>query len=198
MHRFRPRGIRIRISPALVISMIALFVALSSTGVAANIVPLAIRALSADKAKTANTANKAKVADTAKVAANALKLNGQTAEEIAAIPGPAGDAATLNGQTAAQIAGTPGPASSIAGSLFTLRSIGWSVQNEGDTTDARVNCAVGEKAVGGGWDMPNGYANPIIDRPLDGLTGWEFKVWALSGNHVPANGSVWVICAKVS
>ena len=180
---------KVRISPALVISMIALFVALSSTGFASSIVPLAKRALTADTAKFAKTSRSAD---------NALKLNGLTAEEVAAIPGPAGDAATLNGQTAAQIAATPGPTNAIAGSLFTLRSRGWSIQNEGDKTDEKVNCAAGEKAVGGGWDMPNGHANPIIDRPLDGLTGWEFKVWALSGNNVPANGSVWVICAKVS
>ena len=69
--------------------MIALFVALSSTGVAASIVPLAEACAEGRQGKTANTANKAKVAT------NALKLNGQTAEQIAAIPGPAADAATL-------------------------------------------------------------------------------------------------------
>ena len=41
MQRFRLR--RVRVTPALVISMIALFVALSSTGFAATIVPLAKR-----------------------------------------------------------------------------------------------------------------------------------------------------------
>jgi hypothetical protein len=182
--RFRLRGVRI--SPALVISMIALFVALSSTGFASSIVPLAKRALSADKAKVANTA---------KVASDAEKLNGQTAQEIALTPGPATD---LEGQSAAQIAATPGPASSIAGSTFTLRSKGWSVQNEGDQTQEQVFCNTGEKAVGGGWDMPSGYANPIIDAPLPDLAGWSFKAWALSGNNTPAQGSVWVICAKVS
>jgi hypothetical protein len=46
--------------------------------------------------------------------------------------------------------------------------------------------------------MPSGYSNPIIDAPLPDLSGWTFKVWTLSGNRTPANGSVWVICAKVS
>jgi hypothetical protein len=65
-------------SPALVIALIALFVSLSGTAVAAGVVPLAKRALSADNAK---------------------KLGGQTADAIAASaaarPGPASSAAGL-------------------------------------------------------------------------------------------------------
>ena len=62
MRRFRLRGIRV--TPPLVISMIALFVALAGTGWAQNAVPLAKRALTADKAK---------------VATNAQRLQGRTA-----------------------------------------------------------------------------------------------------------------------
>lgn len=65
-------------SPALAIAMAALFIALSGTAVAAGIVPLAKRALSADNAK---------------------KLGGQTAAQIstaaAARPGPATSIAGL-------------------------------------------------------------------------------------------------------
>ena len=75
-------------SPAMFIALVSLFVALTSTGWAQNAVPLAKRALTADKAK---------------VAANAQRLQGRTAAAIAATPGPATDAATLNGQTAAQM-----------------------------------------------------------------------------------------------
>lgn len=64
--------------------MLALFVSLSGTAVAAGIVPLAKRALSADKAKQAD---------------NAAKLGGETAAAIIAkaaqTPGPAGSAAGL-------------------------------------------------------------------------------------------------------
>ena len=187
MHRFRMP--RVRISPALVISMIALFVALVGTGAASSIVPLAKRALNADHAKTANTA---------KTAANALKLNGLTAEQVAATPGPATDAATLNGQTAAQIAATPRPTSSLSSGLFTIRSAGWSIQSERDKTDARALCVSGEKAIAGGWDQANGAAYVLVDRPIPDGSGWFFRVWADSGDTVPANGSVWVICAKVS
>lgn len=184
MHRFRLRGVRV--TPSLVISMIALFVALSSTGFASDIVPLAKRALTADKAKVANTA---------KVATDALKVNGQTATQIAATPGPATD---LQGQSAAQIAATPGPASSISGSTFTTRSRGWSIQSEGNTTTERALCNTGERAIAGGWDQANGAAYVLQDKPLADGSGWLFQIWAESGDTVPANGSVWVICAKVS
>jgi hypothetical protein len=70
-------------SPALVIAVAALFIALSGTAVAAGIVPLAKRALNADKAKTAAVAD------------NAKKLGGQTSAQIASVPGPASSAAGL-------------------------------------------------------------------------------------------------------
>jgi len=75
---------RKRLSPALVIAVLALFVSLSGTAVAAGVVPLAKRALSADKAKQAD---------------NAKKLGGATAAAIIAkaaqTPGPASSAGGL-------------------------------------------------------------------------------------------------------
>lgn len=196
MRRFKLPGVRV--TPSFVIAMIALFAALAGTGVASTIVPLAKRALTADTAKVANkakvadlakVANKAKLADTAKSAATAQTANSATT---------AGDAATLNGLTAAQIAAMPGPASSIPASALTIRSIGWSVQLQGQKTDARALCQTGEKAVGGGWDQANGVAYVLQDRPIPDGSGWFFRIWADSGDTVPANGSAWVICAKVS
>ena len=52
--------IRKHLSPAFVVALIALFVALSGTAVAAGIVPLATRALTADRAKQAAVADVAK------------------------------------------------------------------------------------------------------------------------------------------
>jgi hypothetical protein len=67
-----------RPSPAMVVALMALFVALSGTAVAAGVVPLAKRALTADNAK---------------------KLGGKTGAQIvaagAALPGPAASAAGL-------------------------------------------------------------------------------------------------------
>jgi hypothetical protein len=163
--------------------MIALFVALSGTSYAQKVVPLAKRALSADKAK---------------VATNALKLNGQTATQIAAVPGPATDAATLNGQTAAQIAATPGPTSAISGSLFTYRTDSFELSSEGATARNDVNCQTGEKAIGGGWSIDSGLASVTKDSPRPDGSGWRFSIFAESGNDLPAVGTVFAICAKVS
>ena len=190
MHRFHPR--KPRITPALVISMLALFVALTAPGFAQNIVPLAKRALTADKAKTANTA---KVATLAKTANTAKTADTATTAQTANV---AVDAQTLGGQTAAQIAGdgwarrarSPVRRSRCARRAGVLRTRATGPRNES-------LCNTGEKAVGGGWDMPNGHANPTSDAPLADLSGWVFSTWALSGNNVPANGSVWVVCAKV-
>ena len=61
-------------SPALVVAVLALFVSLSGTAVAAGVVPMAKKALFAD---------------------NAGKLQGKTLQQVAALPGPSNKAATL-------------------------------------------------------------------------------------------------------
>ena len=58
MRRFRLRGGRLT-TPSVVVSMLAVFVALAGTGWAQEAVPLAKRALTADKAKVATNAQKA-------------------------------------------------------------------------------------------------------------------------------------------
>ncbi len=63
-----------RLSPALVIALVALFVSMSGTAVAAGVVPLAKRALFAN---------------------NAGKLQGKSVRQISALPGPASTAASL-------------------------------------------------------------------------------------------------------
>jgi hypothetical protein len=76
--------VRKRPRPALVVALLALFVSLSGTAVAAGVVPLAKRALNADKARVAD---------------NAKKLEGQTAaallQKAGQMPGPASSAAGL-------------------------------------------------------------------------------------------------------
>jgi hypothetical protein len=94
-------------SPAIVVAVVALLVALSGTAVAAQqIVPLAKRALTADKAK---------------VATNAKKLGGQTSaalvQRASQAPGPASTAAgllTVKNQSAGQLAASSGNAFSIS------------------------------------------------------------------------------------
>jgi hypothetical protein len=82
-------------SPALVIAVLALFVALGGTAVAAGVVPLAKRALTADKAKVAD---------------NAKKLGGKTPRQIAAqMRGPRGVAGTQGPKGETGPAGPAGP-----------------------------------------------------------------------------------------
>jgi len=66
----RKRGRIRRPSAALVVALLALFVALSGTAVAAGVVPLAKRALTADTAK------------------NSIKLGGLTAAQVGALAPP--------------------------------------------------------------------------------------------------------------
>jgi hypothetical protein len=170
-------------SPAMFVALVSLFVAFTSTGWAQNVVPLAKRALTADKAK---------------VATNAQRLNGRTATQIAATPGPATDAATLNGQTAAQIAGTPGPASSLPAGAITYRSQSWSVNAEKEIARDTARCLTGEKVVGGGWDQADGVVLTVRDQPLPDGSGWRVNLFAESGDDLPASGTMWAVCLKVS
>jgi hypothetical protein len=117
MHVQRSR----RLSPAFVVAMIALFVALGGTAgaVATQAVPLAKRALTADNAK---------------------KLGGKTSAQIVS-------QATKAAQTAAQ---APGPASTAAGLVTTVsQSIGTFAPNQ--EADVSVVCAAGKKVIGGGF-----------------------------------------------
>jgi hypothetical protein len=189
------RGLRVgrlHVTPGFVLSVIALFAALSSTGWASNIVPLARHALTADSAKTAK---KAKLADTAKVAANSFKVGGQTPEQIAQTPGPGTD---LNGLSAAQIAATPGPASSIPASLFTYRTDSFELDSEGAVSRVKASCQAGERVVAGGWDQVEGAGYVLNDSPAADGSGWNFTIWGESGNNLAAIGTVWAVCVKVS
>ena len=113
-----------RPSPALVVALIALFVALGGSAVAAGIVP------------HAKLADHAKTADRATLATNSLKLGGQTAAQIvASVPAPPAPTIT----TAAALVST-------ASAPFTL--------NAGAEATVTAACPAGQKALGGGFNNP--------------------------------------------
>jgi len=145
-----------RPSPALVVAVIALFVSLGGTAVAAGVVPLAKRALSADNAK---------------------RLGGQTADAIAA------SAATR-----------PGPASSAAG-LVTIKTAQWSLA-PGAMNDFVATCESGQKAVGGGYEDPGGWAHGWDTRPTGDGNGWRVAINLPKEATGPQNGSVYAICLR--
>ena len=119
-----------RPSPAFVVALVALFVALGGTaGAVVNAaVPLAKRALVADNAK---------------------KLGGQTSAQIVA------QAAARGAEQAAQ---TPGPASTAAGLVsITTQSIGTLAPSQEATVS--VVCGAGQKVVGGGFSSDGAVFN---------------------------------------
>jgi hypothetical protein len=157
-------------SPAMVVALLALLIALGGTGIAANVVPLA---------------NHARVAD------NAKKLQGKNPAQLAAMPGPA---TTLGGKTADQIADTPGPASSIADLVVTKKSSG--TVPGFDSLDATVTCDAGQKAVGGGFETP-GAAGEIFafdTRPNSTGTAWKLRL--VSSTDIDTPVDLYAICVK--
>jgi hypothetical protein len=137
-----------RPSPALVIALIALFVALSGTAVAAGIVAHA------------------------KLADNATKLQGKSAAQVAAM---AAAPASLAGYT-------------------TVKSAGWSLPaNQGG--DFTATCDAGQKAIGGGFDNPQGGGLAIDTRPTPDGSGWRVYVLNVMDTS-GSSGSVYAICLK--
>lgn len=164
--------------PALVVAVIALFVALGEGAVAAGIVPLARHAI------------------TARTASNALKLGGKT---------PAQLKKTLRGATGPQgpqgpqgPAGAQGPAGSTAVTLhtqtFTLNAAG----SDGDSQDITASCGSGLKATGGGY-APDGTPGAEIDifgfesRPTTADDGWSVFLENIDGSAAHS-GTVYAVC----
>jgi hypothetical protein len=159
-----------RPSPATVIAMLALLVALTSTAYAANVVPLAKRALVADNAK---------------------KLKLKTPAQIAAMPGPA---TSLDGKDADAIAATPGPASTIAATV-TVKTQPVSIPTF-ETVDSTVTCDAGQKAIAGGFEVPDaeGGVFSFDTRPSSDGTAWKLRLGSSLGDDV--TGRVYAICVK--
>jgi hypothetical protein len=129
-----------------VLATVALFVALGGTAVAAGIVPKA------------------------KFALNAGKLQGQTAAQVAAVPGPAATAA----------------------GLVTARTVNFSV----DANRARfvtASCQSGEKAVGGGYTTDGALLSGPTAPSGDGAS-WQLLV--LNIGDSTAAGTAYALCLK--
>jgi hypothetical protein len=110
----------------------------------------------------------------------------------------ADNAKKLGGQTASQIvsaaAQTPGPAVSAAG-LITVKTGTWSL-SPGTGNDFQATCDAGQKAVGGGWDDPNGWAHAWDDRPSSDDSGWKMYISLTSSAPGGQSGSIYAVCVK--
>jgi hypothetical protein len=133
-------------SPATVLATIALFVALGGTAVAAGIVPKA------------------------KFALNSGKLQGKTAAQVAAVPGPA----------------------TAAAGLVTPRTSSFSVP----PSDGRLvitTCQAGEKAISGGFTT-NGALLPGPTAPSSDGASWQLVVVNIGDST--AAGTAYALCLK--
>jgi hypothetical protein len=137
-------------SPALVVALIALFVALSGTAVAAGVAPMAKRALFAN---------------------NAGKLQGKTAAQVAAMPGPA----------------------TAVSSLVSTASAPFSLGPDAEQ-DVTVPCPAGTKAISGGFTTPNSVFS-MDTRPSANGAGWRLYLINLSSTEA-ASGTAQAICLK--
>jgi hypothetical protein len=158
-------------SPALAISVVALFVALSGTAFAVGdaIVPLAKRALNADNAKHAPAADSAK------------KLGAAASGEIVQ-------------QAVSQASQAPGPASTAAG-LVVIKTSAWTLQprQEGNFT---TTCDAGQKAIGGGWSDPGDYSSSYQSLPTGDGSGWTMLIYTSSFAPGAQSGTMYAICLK--
>lgn len=161
--------------PALVVAVVALFVALGDGAVAAGIVPLARHAI------------------TATTATNALKLGGKTPAQVRkTLRGPAGPTGPAG---PAGAAGAPGSA------MVTLHTQSFSLAvagGDGDSASVTASCSTGQKAVGGGYtsDSTLGLAGGVLgadSSPTTADDGWTTFVENLDGvaGHT---GTVYAVC----
>jgi hypothetical protein len=162
---------RVRLpSPALIVALIALLVALTGTAIAAGVqVPLAKRALVADNAK---------------------KLGGKTPAQVARTPGPA---TTVGGKTADQIASTPGPASSVAG--LVVYKTATRTLKPAEIVDITTPCDAGHKAIGGGFQGPENNLIVTYDsRPATDGSAWRLRI--ASYDQADAQATLVTVCLK--
>jgi hypothetical protein len=133
-------------SPAIVLAAIALFVALSGTAVAAGIVAKA------------------------KFALNAGKLQGNTAAQVAALPGPA----------------------SAAAGLVTTRTTSFSI-GANNARSFTASCQSGEKAVSGGYTTDGALLSGPTAPTSDGVS-WQ--VFVVNIGDSSASGTAYAVCVK--
>lgn len=159
-----------RPSSAMVVALLALFVALGGTAVAAGVVPLAKRALYAN---------------------NAGKLQGKTAAQVAALPSPA---IALDGKSAAEIAAMPSPAVSAAG-LVTVASRPFTIGKDAEG-DYPVSCPAGTSVLSAGQTWVSADAAVIVtdSRPTSATT-WALYMINLSETS-PAAGMLYAVCLE--
>ena len=165
-----------RPSPAFVLALLALLVSLSGTAVAAGVVPLAKRALSADNAK---------------------KLGGQSAAQVvAAASAHSNDSDHLQGKTADELVAAAQP-KGVSG-LFTLKQGQFSLpqapnRDKAQNLDVTLPCDGAQKAISGGFQYSQAEAFIVESGPTADGKAWHMQI----ENYSTADGEfgdTYVIC----
>ena len=156
--------------PAMVVALLALFVALSGTAVAAGVPALAKRALIADNAK---------------------KLGGQTSAQLLATANAAAKQAAQSAATAA--AQQPGPASTAAGLVVVKNApVGQLAPTGGNVFS--ISCDAGQKIMGAGFSSDNAVIIAVASFPVNDTT-WSIGLLNLDDSG-PANINMHATCLK--
>jgi hypothetical protein len=168
-------------SPAFVLALIALFVALTGGAVAAGVVPLARHAV------------------TAGTASNALKFGGRTPVQlktdfrgVRGMRGPTGPAGP-QGQAGPQ--GPAGPAGASGAGTVSVHSASWSLTTggtAGDMNDFTVSCGAGQKAISGGYTS-DGSVLTFQSRPTPADDGWSLYL-DNADKTAAHSGTVYAVC----
>ena len=136
---------------------------------AAGIVPLAKRALTADNAKHALVADSSK------------KLTPSAASAIVQ-------------QAATQASQAPGPASTAA-SLVTYKSAGWA-NGPQQEQNFSVSCDAGQKAIAGGWTDPGDWSSSYQSFPTPDGSAWTMNIYTSSLAPSQQSGAIYAVCLK--
>jgi hypothetical protein len=155
-----------RPSPAMVVATVGLFVALGGTA-------------GAVVSATVPLAKRALVAD------NAKKLGGQSSAQLVS---------QATAKAVSQASSSPGPASTAAG-LVSVKTGSWSLGPNGNA-DFTLACDAGQKAIGGGWEDPNGYAHAWDDRPMSDGSAWRVYITVSENAPAAQTGGLYAVCLR--
>lgn len=97
-------------------------------------------------------------------------------------------------QIVAQAARLPGPASSAA-ALVSVKTGRWSLGPDGED-DFTVACNAPQRAIGGGWDDPVGWAHSWDDRPSADGSSWRIYLSVDSDAPGPQTGGLYAVCLR--
>ena len=78
---------------------------------------------------------------------------------------------------------------------MSIKTGSWSLSGDGDG-DFVISCDAGQKAIGGGWDDPGGWAHGWDDRPTPDGSGWRVYLTTSDGAPGTQSGGLYAVCLR--